>query len=66
MQAGRAEHYFASKSFTAVREVFSSDNPEKEVLNETATQHFGTKGTVYDRQQFWESKCFDILYDPQR
>jgi hypothetical protein len=52
----RAEHVFileqslAQKSFAVVRERFSNDNPEKEVLN--TTQHFGIKRTVYDRQHF--------------
>jgi hypothetical protein len=29
------EHYFASKSFAAVREVFRSVYPDKEIPNET-------------------------------
>jgi hypothetical protein len=33
------EHYFASKSFAAVREAFSNSYPDKEVPNKTTTIH---------------------------
>jgi hypothetical protein len=37
------EHYFASKSFTAVREAFSYAYPYKEVPNKTTVQRLVTK-----------------------
>jgi hypothetical protein len=37
------EHYFASKSFAAVREAFSNAYPDKEVPNKTTLQLLGTK-----------------------
>jgi hypothetical protein len=40
------EHYFASKSFAAVREAFSSAYPGKEVLNKTTIHQLVTKSRV--------------------
>jgi hypothetical protein len=37
------EHYFASKSFAAVREAFSNAYPDKEVPNKTTIQRLVTK-----------------------
>jgi hypothetical protein len=37
------EHYFASKSFAAVREAISSVYPDKEVLNKTTVHQLVTK-----------------------
>jgi hypothetical protein len=36
------EHYFASKSFAAIREVFSSAYPDKEVPNKTTIHRLVT------------------------
>jgi hypothetical protein len=35
------EHYFVSKSFTAVREAFTNMHPDNEVANETITTTTG-------------------------
>jgi hypothetical protein len=40
------EHYFASKSFAAVREAFSNAYPDKEVPNKTPTHRLVTKFRV--------------------
>jgi hypothetical protein len=48
------EYYFASKSFSAVREAFSSVYPHKEVPNKTTTHRlvtFRDTGSVCDRKQ---------------
>jgi hypothetical protein len=37
------EHYFASKSFAAVREAFSSAYPDKKVPNKTTIHRLVTK-----------------------
>jgi hypothetical protein len=37
------EHYFASKSFSAVREAFSNAYPDKEVPNKTTVHRLVTK-----------------------
>jgi hypothetical protein len=37
------EHYFASKSFAALREVFSNTYPGKNVTNKTTTRQLVTK-----------------------
>jgi hypothetical protein len=37
------EHYFASKSFAAVREAFSNVYPDKEVPNKTTIHRLVTK-----------------------
>jgi hypothetical protein len=37
------EHYFASKSFAAVREAFSNAHPDKEVPNKTTIHRLVTK-----------------------
>jgi hypothetical protein len=37
------EHYFASKSFAAVREAFSNSCPDKEVPNKTGNKISGQK-----------------------
>jgi hypothetical protein len=37
------EHYFASKSFGAVREAFSNAYPDKEVTNKTTMHRLVTK-----------------------
>jgi hypothetical protein len=37
------EHYFASKSFAAVREAFSNVYPDREVPNETTVHRLITK-----------------------
>jgi hypothetical protein len=57
------EHYFASKSFTSVREAFRNAYPDKEVSNKTTVHRLGTKfrgtGSVclwqvrIDRQNSW-------------
>jgi hypothetical protein len=48
------EHYFASKSFAAVREAFSNACPDKEVPNKTTIHLLVTKfrgtGSVCDRK----------------
>jgi hypothetical protein len=41
------EHYFASKSFSAVREAFSAAYPDKEVPNKTTIHRLATK--------FWDT-----------
>jgi hypothetical protein len=43
------EHYFASKSFAAVREAFSNAYPDKEV-SKTTTKRLVTK--------FWDTELF--------
>jgi hypothetical protein len=40
------EHYFASKSFAAVREAFSNAHPDKEVPNKTIIRRLVTKFRV--------------------
>jgi hypothetical protein len=51
------EHYFASKSFAAVREEFSSAYPDKEVPNKTTIQRLVTEfwdtGSVCYRKHVW-------------
>jgi hypothetical protein len=37
------EHYFASKSSSAVREAFSNEYPDKEIPNKTTTHRLVTK-----------------------
>jgi hypothetical protein len=43
------EHYFASKSFTAVREAFSNAYPDNEVPNKTTIHRLVAK--------FWVDTC---------
>jgi hypothetical protein len=40
------EHYFASKSFAAVRETFSNAYPDREVPNKTTVHRLVTKFRV--------------------
>jgi hypothetical protein len=45
------EHYFASKSFAAVREAFSNAYPDKEVPNKTTVHRLVTK--FQDTRRGW-------------
>jgi hypothetical protein len=51
------EHYFASKSFAAVREAFSNACPDKGPPNKTTIHRLVTKfrdtGSVCDRKPVW-------------
>jgi hypothetical protein len=51
------EHYFASKSFAAVREAFSNAYPDKEVQNKTTVHQMVTKlrdtGSVCVSSSWW-------------
>jgi hypothetical protein len=50
------EHYFASKSFTAVSEAFSNAYPDKEVPNKTIIRvvtKFQDTGNDCDRKHVW-------------
>jgi hypothetical protein len=53
------EHYYASKSFAAVREAFSNARPDKEVPNKTihrpVTKFRDTKSVCMSSSRWWTS-----------